>query len=151
MRLSEWVKKSKKLLNKYETFEDLEDDCRELFGRNFQIIKRPDNLILISPLLIEIDEEIHTSRDLPIFLKRDGKYIKLNTKKLIDEVVKVLKSKVTIEKLLEDALCSLSPEELQEVYERVIKKKGKVREEEGCYKLLIGGKKGYPFELMLRG
>ena len=74
-----------------------------------------------------------------------------DTEKLVKEIVEVLKDKISVEKFLEDVLNDIDPEELEEIYERAVVKKGKIREEEGCYKLLIGGKRGAPFELMLRG
>ena len=147
--LTEWIKKSKRLSKTYISLEDLKTDCEKLFGTNFQLVVRGD-LVMVYPFEILLDETLHFSKDTPVYLLKKGLLKKLNTKKLINELAKILAKKITVEKLMRDVLSSLTPSELNEVYERVIIKKGKIREEEGCYKLLIGGKRGYPFELAIR-
>ena len=150
MKTTEWVEKTKKLKKEYSSIEELEQDCKKLLGTNWQISKRADNIVAVLPLQLIQDEEIHKARDVPLFLLKKEKLHKIDTEKLMQEIAKILAKKINIQDFLIDVLSSLAPDELQEVYERAVVKKGKVRATEGCYKLLIGGKRGYPMELMLR-
>lgn len=149
-KTTEWVEKTKKLKKEYSSIEELEQDCKKLLGTNWQISKRADNIVAVLPLQLIQDEEIHKARDIPLFLLKKEKLHKIDTKKLMQEIVKILAEKIDVQDFLIDVLSSLNPDELREVYERTVIKKGKIRVTEGCYKLLIGGKKGYPMELMLR-
>jgi len=149
-KTTEWVEKTKKLKKEYSSIEELEQDCKKLLGTNWQISKRADNTVAILPIKLEYDEEIHASRDLPIFFLKGKKLYKMDAEKLMQEIVKILADKLNVHEFLADVLSSLHPNELQEVYERTVIKKGKVKATEGCYKLLIGGKRGRPMELMLR-
>ena len=84
------------------------------------------------------------------FKDEKGIYKKMNTKKFIDALVEKLTPHVSVEELLRDTLYDTNPEDLKEMYERVIEKKGSIREKPGCYKLMLGGKRGVPFQFMLR-
>lgn len=148
--LKDWKEKASQLKNSYRSYGKLIDDCTSIFKENFIVVYH-GKLAIIYPNEVEDADEFHKIRDAVIY-KRTGHTIKkIDTEKLISEIVNVLKDKISVEKLLKDVLNDIEPEELEEIYERAVIKEGKVREEEGCYKLLIGGKRGAPFELMLRG
>lgn len=148
--LKDWKEKAAQLKNSYKSFAKLMDDCIIIFRENFAIVHQK-GLAIVYPDSLEDAEEFHKIRDAIIY-KRIGSTIKrIDTEKLVKEIVEVLKDKISVEKFLEDVLNDIDPEDLEEIYERAVVKKGKIREEEGCYKLLIGGKRGAPFELMLRG
>ena len=77
-----------------------------------------------------------------MFTKIDGKWKRVPIldiqSKLAEELVKQIEPK----KILMYALKKLPPEDLEELYERVVEKRGKVVEGEGCYCLFVGGKQG---------
>ena len=77
---------------------------------------------------------------------------KKERKELLEKLAGKLAPSVKVKDLLIDTLGELRPSELKEIVSRLDSPKNetKVRSEEGCYKLLIGGKKGKPYELMLR-
>lgn len=151
MKFKEWIEKKKTLNDKYDTVDELIEHCDKTFGKHYgTIFLALNKMLMVRPVLIEGDEHIHISRDSVLYRKKDGKWHLIDTKKLVDVLVEHLKDHVSVEKLVEDALYDTSPEELDELFERVVKKKGSIREEEGCYKLVIGGKRGQPMEFMLR-
>jgi|Deesub1362A_J573_1020465.scaffolds.fasta_scaffold13388_3 uncharacterized protein (DUF2267 family) len=150
LTLKEWKEITNQLKNSYKSFTKLQEDCAKIIPCDFAIVYQK-GMAVIYPESLEDAEEFHRIRDAVIY-KRIGSTIKrVDTEKLVSEIVNVLKDKISVEKLLEDVINDIDPEDLEEIYERAVVKKGKIREEEGCYKLLIGGKRGAPFELMLRG
>ena len=82
-------------------------------------------------------------------LKDDGTLEELDVDAIIEEIAEYLKDKVNIKAFLKDVLAMQYELDLMELFYR-IQKKPKVSDEEGCYALLIGGKRGKPFKLWLR-
>lgn len=151
MKFGEWIEKKKSLKDKYDSVDKLIDHCDKIFGKYYgTIFLALNKMLMVRPVLIEGDEHIHISRDSVLYRRKGNKWHLVDTMKLINVLVEHLKEHVSVEKLVEDALCDTSPEQLEELFERVVKKKGSIREEEGCYKLIIGGKRGQPMEFMLR-
>jgi len=154
--LEKWRKKAKKMNVKYENLQQLSDDACKKIGNSYHYISNVPivKMLIIYPFgVIEYgkdDERIHLSRDALFYVMIEKGYKKLNTEKLINELVIKLAPAVNTEELVRDALYDTNPDDLKELYERVIVKEGKVRDKPGCYKLVVGGKRGTPFELMLR-
>jgi len=94
------------------------------------------------------DEQEHTLELYEIDLT-SGELEKINLDDIVEEIAEYLKDKVNIKLLLKDFLRSKLPEEvILKLYERV-KLQPKVTDEEGCYKIRVGGKRGRPLELYL--
>ena len=74
----------------------------------------------------------------------------INIEKLKSGIIKELSDKINTTALLDDVLGDMSIHSLEELSARAVDKKGSVKSKEGCYKLVIGGKKGRPMQLMLR-
>jgi len=149
MELEEWTERKDKLKDRYKNREELRKDCiKKLDKENFVFMEYTyDNLIGIYPVGIDFS---HTMRDVKWYHTKDDCLEAMETKEKIKQIASILKDHVTIEKLIEDALTETNPNDLNEIFERVVLKKGKVREVEGCYKLILGGKRGTPFEFPLR-
>ena len=151
MTYKEWMKLKKKLKNEYHSVDDVIVDCDKTFEKHYgTIFLGLNKMLMVRPVAIEDDDHLHLSRDTALFRKKNNIWVYVDTKALIDELVNHLKEHVSVEKIIEDALCDTDPDELEEIFDRVVNKKGKIREEEGCYKLIIGGKRGQPMEFMLR-
>ena len=154
MKLNEWKSKLRNLKKSYESIDKLKDDCKKRVGDDFYIMDSVRNglvVILPEPKPIENWESFHITRDSIMYRCDNSGYLeKVNTKAMIKEIVKVTAAHLSPEELMEDVLNSVDPDDIIEIYQRVVEKKGKIKEAEGCYKLLIGGKRGAPFELMIR-
>ena len=74
---------------------------------------------------------------------------KIETMEMIKEISKDLSKYVNTEMLLIETFRKVHPKEIADLYERVVKKKGRVKSGPGCYSLSIAGKVGKPFELCL--
>jgi len=66
--------------------------------------------------------------------------------KTLDEIVKRVKNKVSVEKVLKEALKKLSVSEREKLLKLLKTGKGKVREQEGCYGIAVGKKYFQIFE-----
>jgi len=149
MNFEKWIENSKKLKNYYRNLWKLEEHCKELFNQHYTI-RITVKLIVVEPYYVW-DEGFHIQRDFIYYkINPDKSLNKIDNTRLKKEIIDRLKDKISVEKLLKDVLDNLEPEDFYELYDRAVIRKGKVREEEGCYKLLVGGKRGAPFELMLR-
>ena len=149
LKESSWLEKAKELKEEYSSLNALLEDVSNIFG-SYAVVAISENKVTISMQYV-IDEELtHLSRDIPNYKFKGKKLVRIHYDERIKELVDALKENITVEKFLEDVLNDIDPDSLEEIYDRVIKRKGKVKEEEGCYKLSIGGKRGMPFELMLR-
>jgi len=147
MELEEWTERKDKLKNRYKNREDLRKDCvKKLDKDNFVFMEFVD-LIGIYPVGID---SLHTMRDVKWYNVKDDSLEAMETKEKIKQITNILKDHVTLEKVIEDALTETNPSDLNEIFERVVLKRGKIKEEEGCYKLILGGKRGAPFEFALR-
>jgi hypothetical protein len=157
MTLETWRKKCKKMNVSYDSISNLQDDANKKLGAdNYYITTVPKiKIIIVYPFAVveggKDDDRIHLSRDaLFYFLTEKGTHKKMNTEKFINALVEKLTPHVSVEELVRDALYDTNPEDLKEMYERVVEKKGSIKEKPGCYKLRLGGKRGVPFEFMLR-
>ena len=151
MKFEEWIEKKNALNDKYNTVDELIDHCDEVFGKYYgTIFLALNKMLAVRPIGIEGDDNVHISRDSALYRKKEDGWYSIDTMKLIDILVEHLKEHVSVEKIIEDALTDAPPEVLEDLFERVVIKKGSIREKEGCYKLLIGGKRGQPMEFMLR-
>jgi len=154
--LEEWRKKANNLEPEYKTLDKLREDAMKMIGESYHYITDIPitKMVIVYPFgVIEYgadDERIHLSRDAVFYFKNKGLLRRLDTEKLIDTLVLELVPYVTVEPIIRDALYDTNPDDLKEMYERVVIKKGSVKEKPGCYKLVIGGKRGTPFQFMLR-
>ena len=139
------IQKYKRLKDKYKTLEELKDDILEDY---IFVFRKKDNLVVVTPY--EVDEGVHINQVAHYYYYSDNCIKKIDVDKLKKELIEILSKHITIKKLIEDVLNTIPPDELMEIYERAVVKKGKIKEEEGCYKLLIGGKRGKPYELAIR-
>lgn len=150
IEFKEWEKNAKKLKDHYKDFDELVKDSKKIFGREYCAVVNSDNYSYTKPVNVYVLGEPHIMRDIPIYYNTEKGLDRMIPEKLIGPIIEKLKDSVSIEKLLEDALLNLNPEDLTELFERAVTKNGKVNEKEGCYQLLVGGKSGRPFKLMLR-
>ena len=155
--LEKWRKKASKMNLRYKNIADIEKDAdKKIRNEYFYVTSIPKvNVIVVYPFSVieggKDDDRIHLSRDALFYFKSEkGKYKKMNTKKFIDELTEKLYTYVDVKELIRDTLYDTNPQDLRELYERAIENKGKIKDAPGCYKLKIGGKRGAPFELMLR-
>jgi len=153
--LKEWRKKAGKLNKKYSDVIALGKDAEKRLNKYYYIQDVPvRKFLMIYPLFVEEggkdDERIHQMRDCVVYKKEDGALYKLDAEKMMTAIVSKLVKHVSPEDVIKDALSDLAPEDFEEVFERAVIKNGKVREKEGCYKLILGGKRGSPFQFMIR-
>jgi len=110
------------------------------------VVYKKDGFAAVYPAELEVGEMPHLRR---LFKIKDGQFEEINLNAIVKEIVDFLEHKITPKKLLEDVLKTSDPNTIMEVLER-IRKKPKVKEAEGCYYLLIGGKRGLPLQLNIR-
>ena len=65
---------------------------------------------------------------------------------VLDEIVKRVKNKVSIEKVLKEAFKKLAVNEREKLLKLLKSKKAKISEQEGCYGIVVGGKHFQIFE-----
>ena len=139
---------SEKLEHTYKNVGTLYEDIKNREGEYALATLTDKNLVTVTPMdkgNIEIAEAI-------VFqILEDGSLKQLNMKEQRKKVVKKLAKYIEPERLLMEILKGYTPEQMIELHERVIEKKGKVTSGSGCYSLKIGGKRGTPFELYLGG
>ena len=139
---------SEKLKLTYKSVGDLYEDIKDK-EEDYALATLTDkNLVTVIPMdkgNVEIEEAI-------VFeILEDGSLSRINMEEQRKAVVKKLAKYVNPERLLMEILKGYEPTQMIELHERVIEKKGKVRESSGCYALKIGGKQGAPFEVYLGG
>lgn len=137
-----------KLESTYKSIGNLYEDikCRE---EEFALATLTDkDLVTVIPMdkgNVEIAEAI-------VFeVLKDDSLRQINMEEQRERVVKKLAKYIEPEKLLMEILKGYEPEQMIDLHERVVEKKGKVTAGSGCYSLKIGGKRGTPFELYLGG
>ena len=139
---------NEKLESTYKSVGDLYGDIKRREGEYALATLTDKNLVTVTPMdkgNVEIAEAI-------VFeILEDGSLRQLNMVEQRKAVVKKLAKYVEAERLLMEILLGYTPEQMIELHERVIEKKGKVTSGSGCYSLKIGGKRGTPFELYLGG
>lgn len=157
LEIPEWTKKADKLKDSYKNEVDLKNDCDKKLGAEYYYILTDTlkNVVTITPRNIfegGRSDRIHASRDLPAYFFIDGKLKRLNAKKIISELMPKLIKHIDIKELLEDTLMDQAPEDLLEIFTRLIKpkKKASIKQKPGCCYLAIGGKPGATFDLYLR-
>jgi len=149
-----WVKLSENLKEEYETVNDLQMACEEIFSDHcIVMIYNGLETIGVYPSNFDTDyandHRIHLMRDVVWYENKGEKIKKMDSARKIEAIVEAIQDKVDVQKLLIDRLNDSNPEELQELFERAVLKKGAVKEKEGCYKLLVGGKRGKPYEFAI--
>jgi hypothetical protein len=149
-----WVKKSKKLKKKYDDVNELQKACENLFGdHSIVMVYNGLHHVAVYPSNIEDDTKedhrIHLMRDVVWYNKEEEQLTRMDIEEKIKLIVDKIKDKVNIEQLLVDRFHDSDPEELQEMFERVVLNQGAVKDKEGCYKLMVGGKKGKPYEFTI--
>ena len=152
--LDEWRRRIKKMKNYYQKVEDLRKDAKKLLRDHYTISEIPDrNFFAVYPANYREyvkDERLHIQRDCLFYhIKKDG-FCLMDSQKFVDEIAVKMKDKVDIELLIKDALYDADPDELMEIYERLVKNNASIRSGDGCYKFFIGGRPGRPFEFNLR-
>ena len=154
--LEEWRKKASDMKIQYDNLSEIEKDADKKLGEYYYFASVPKiKMIIIHPFNVieggKDDDRIHLSRDALFFnLSKEKNYKMIDTKRVVEVLVEKLAPYVDIKELVKDALYDTDPEALKEMYDRVVLKKGKIKDKPGCYKLVIGGKRGLPFEFMLR-
>ena len=148
IKLNTWRKQLPELQKTYTTLKTLDEACQIIFRDHYNIILR-GALIEITPANYLDDDSLHPIRDCR-FYTRTKPLKQINTEDCIDFLIERLKDNISIEKLLKDALYDTDIADLMELGDRLTHPVCKITEKEGCYKLTIGGKKGAPFEFMLR-
>jgi hypothetical protein len=159
MKLEEWRKTANKLNKKYGTYEELKKDCfkkfksKEYFGL-YEFMEKGIMTVLPGYVLEYVgDDRVHMCRDSVMYQSKETGFEKIETEKMIEEMVPLLSNnmdKETIKALMKDVLEDLDPPDLLEFYLRAVKLEGSIRPAPGCFKFRIGGKPGAPKELMIR-
>ena len=150
----EWFEKSQKLHKKYKSLETLKKHCQRVFKKGYFsfIYDSEEDLIAIKPeYFIEGGKPENHIFYIPVYkLKKTGELEYFDRENKVAELTPILAEHIDREEFIKDVLNKLPPRELSDVYERVIKKKAKIKQQPGCVYLSIGGKRGTPFTLMLR-
>jgi len=90
-----------------------------------------------------------TNRLLKLFVKAGHRYTQVDLQKTIGFIAEKLKDTVDAKRFLEELMfLHSSPAEILELHERILKG-ASVKDKPGCYSLMIGGKKGRPYEFVL--
>lgn len=140
------MKNEKKTLK--EEYSDIGELKREADKQGYFMMSIPG-----SPYIrVELPEEAHEIRGehyISYKIEEDGSLTRFHMEDRQKEIAKELAKHVDAEKLMVHILSPYNPEELEELFERVIKKEGKVTEQPGCYSLNIGGKRGRPMNVVV--
>ena len=85
-----------------------------------------------------------------LFKKAGQRYVQIDIAKTIETIVNKLAPHVDVKTLLTEMLLIKSgPVEILELKERLEKGYAKVKDVPGCYSLMVGGKRGKPYEFVL--
>jgi len=157
IKLETWRKYIDSLKKNYKNIKELREDTKKKCKNHHVIMIYDDRGIVgvypgqgVDQYGEHADDRVHTMRDVKWYYIRKTTLRQLDIEKMIDELVEKFRDKLSVDKILRDALYDTNPEDLNEMFERAVIKKGKVKEKEGCYKLIIGGKRGSPMEFMVR-
>lgn len=103
--------------------------------------------------IFDIMQDGEDSRKLKMLFKKAGKrYVDININELIPRLAKKLAPHVNVETFLKERMEHHSTAtEIMELKERLEKPQTKITEAPRCYSLMIGGKRGRPFEFNLVG
>ena len=94
--------------------------------------------------------ETETNKLKMLFKKAGQRYVQIDVTKTIETIVNKLAPHVDIKKFLTEMLLIQSgPVEIMELKERLEKGYAKVKDAPGCYSIMIGGKRGRPYEFVL--
>ena len=137
-----------KLESTYKSIGDLYEDIKSR-EKEYALATLTDKDIVTVIPMDEKNAEI--TKAIVFEILEDDSLKQIDMEEQRKEVVKKLAKYINPERLLMEILKGYEPEQMLELYERAIEKKGKVTESPGCYALKIGGKKGTPFELYLGG
>lgn len=140
---------SEKLESTYKSVGALYEDIKSREGEYALATLTDKNLVTVTPM--DIKENIKITEAIVFEILEDNSLRRLNLEDQRKAVVKKLAKYIEPERLLMEILIGYTPEQMIELHERVIEKKGKVTSESGCYSLKIGGKRGTPFEVYLGG
>lgn len=132
----------------YKSVGDLYEDLKTRKQKYALATLTDKNLVTVTPMK---EDNVFIPESVVFEILEDGTLEQRDIEKMEKEVIKRLAKYVDPEKLLIEILRTLSPEQLVELHERAIVKKGKVTEGPGCYSLKIGGGRGAPYELYLGG
>lgn len=111
-----------------------------------------EEALLIEDDLIYIMDIEKPHRLKMIFKKAGKRYVSIDLAKTLENVINKLAPHVDVKKLLmEIILLQSPPQEVLELKERLEKGYAKVTEAKLCYSLMIGGKRGKPYEFNLVG
>ena len=85
-----------------------------------------------------------------LFKKAGQRYVQIDLSKTIETIVNKLAPHIDVKKLLAEMLLIQSgPMEIMELKERLEKGYAKVKDTPGCYSIMVGGKRGKPYEFVL--
>ena len=138
--------KSENLLK--EEYNNLGELKREADKRGYFMMSIPGSPYIRVELPGE-EHEIRGEHYISYKIEEDGSLTRFHMEDQQKEIAKELAKYVDAEKLMVHILSQYNPEELEELFERVIKKEGKVTEQPGCYSLNIGGKRGRPMNIVV--
>jgi len=94
--------------------------------------------------------ETETNKLKMLFKKAGHRYVQIDVTKTVETIVNKLAPHVDIKKFLTEMLLIQSgPVEIMELKERLEKGYAKVKDAPGCYSIMIGGKRGRPYEFVL--
>ena len=107
-----------------------------------------ESVIMDGDLVFVLETE--TNKLKMIFKKAGQRYVQIDITKTIETIVNKLAPHVDVKKLLTEMLLIQSgPMEIMELKERLEKGYAKVKDTPGCYSIMVGGKRGRPYEFVL--
>ena len=117
---------------------------------NIRKISDPEKEAVIMDENLVFVLETETNKLKMIFKKAGQRYVQIDITKTIETIVNKLAPHVDVKKLLTEMLLIQSgPMEIMELKERLEKGYAKVKDTPGCYSIMVGGKRGRPYEFVL--
>ena len=97
-------------------------------------------------IIYELDEKAEQQRMKMIFKKAGQRYVEIKLEEVLNLIVEKLAPHLDVKRFLKELLIlHSSPQEIVELKER-LEKGAKITEAPLCYSLMIGGKRGRPYE-----
>ena len=107
-----------------------------------------ESVIMDGDLVFVLETE--TNKLKMLFKKAGHRYVQIDVTKTIKSIVNKLAPHVDVKKLLTEMLLIQSgPVEIMELKERLEKGYAKVKDAPGCYSIMVGGKRGRPYEFVM--
>ena len=119
---------------------------KEILDPKKEVIIMYEDFIVLS----EVDESGEVQKMKMLFKKAGHRYVQVDLEKILNLIVEKLAPHVDVKQFLKELIkLHSAPEEILELNKRLEKSYVKISGTKGCYSLMIGGKKGKPYEFNL--